>query len=469
MQHKQTPLKMSLTGRKPARHFRTWVMPTAMALCVGIGKHAGAQMNDAPGKVPITASHQADIIDSLSRTLNEYYVFPDVAEKMGKLAKSNFKKGEYKSITTLGEFTDRLTEDFRSVSHDLHLGVSAGEPRSSEIPDSLEDKRREHEEKVGMQKHNFGFAKIEILPGNIGYLDLRGFVPAEYAGATAVAAMNFMAHVDGLIFDLRSNGGGSPSMIQLICSYLFDEPTHLNSFYIRRSDSIQQFWTVAFVEGPRLSDVPVYVLTSRNTFSAAEEFTYNLKNLKRATIVGDTTGGGAHPVDGHWFRIDDQVFVEARIPDGRAINPITGTNWEGTGVFPDIVVASDRALDEAQLDFFEKQVKSNPDEKAAFGSRWAYQTIKTRLEPVSLAAESVDPYLGDFGPRHVLLENGTLYYQRENRPKFRMIPMGDDLFGLDNMDTFRIQFVRDSSGRVTELVGQYDNGMTDGNERTGNP
>lgn len=175
------------------------------------------------------------------------------------------------------------------------------------------------------------------------HLKLRCFADAGAAGATAIAAMNFLGGSDALIFDLRANGGGTPSMISSCSSYLF-EPTHLNSFYIRKEDETKQFWTQAYVPGPRLAKVPVFVLTSSRTFSGAEEFSYNLKNTKRGTIVGETTGGGAHPVRGYKVEGYD---VTVAVPFGRAINPISGTNWEGKGVEPDIAVPADQALDVA--------------------------------------------------------------------------------------------------------------------------
>src|SRR4029079_14564144 len=177
--------------------------------------------------------------------------------------------------------------------------------------------------------------------------DLRGFQPAQFGAETVVAAMNFVANTDALIVDLRRNGGGDPSMVSLISSYLFgSEPVHLNDLYFRPDDSTRQWWTLQYVPGKRYGDKkPVYVLTSNRTFSAAEEFTYNLKNLKRATIVGETTGGGAHP--GGMRRIGEHFGMF--IPTGRAINPISKTNWEGTGVKPDVDVPADQALKVAHI------------------------------------------------------------------------------------------------------------------------
>jgi C-terminal processing protease CtpA/Prc len=156
--------------------------------------------------------------------------------------------------------------------------------------------------------------------------------------------MTFLSHVDAIIFDLRENGGGDPRMVAMISSYLFDKPTHLNDLYNRKEDFTTQYWTLPYVPGTTLADKPAFVLTSKSTFSGAEEFTYNLKNLKRATIVGETTGGGAHPVAGH--RIDDHFMIG--VPYARAVNPISRTNWEGTGVEPDVAVKAADALEKAE-------------------------------------------------------------------------------------------------------------------------
>ena len=170
------------------------------------------------------------------------------------------------------------------------------------------------------------------------------FADPEVCGPTATAAMNFLANVDALIVDLRDNGGGDPKMVAFVSSYLFSTRTHLNDLWTRKTSSTQEYWTLE-VPGKRLGgEKPVYVLTSKRTFSGAEEFTYNLKNLKRATIVGETTGGGAHPVSGH--RVDEHFMIG--VPFARAINPVSKTNWEGVGVEPDVKVSAADALSTAQ-------------------------------------------------------------------------------------------------------------------------
>jgi C-terminal processing protease CtpA/Prc len=195
-----------------------------------------------------------------------------------------------------------------------------------------------------MERINCGFEKVERLSSNIGYLKFNMFADPEVCGPTAVAAMNFLGNSDAIIIDLRENGGGDPKMIALLSTYLFSKPTHLNDLWERKSDTTQQYWTLPYVPGKRLDDKPAYVLTSKRTFSGAEEFSYSLKNLKRATIIGETTGGGAHPVRGQ--RIDDHFMIG--VPFARAINPSSKTNWEGIGVEPDVKVPAAEALATAQ-------------------------------------------------------------------------------------------------------------------------
>ena len=315
------------------------------ALAAAVAVPALAQPPAPPAPPAVDAKDRAAIIDDIAAALNEIYVFPETAKKMEEHVRRQLKSGAYDRLGTLDAFTRKLTEDLQSVSRDLHLNVSwAPEPPPSEAGGPTQEERRARFAER-LRRDNYCFQKVERLAGNVGYVELDCFAQAELAGGAAVAAMGFLAGSDALIFDLRDNGGGSPSMIQLLTSYLVREPTHLNSFYVRQGDRTEQFWTNAWVPGTRLPDVPVFVLTSGRTFSAAEEFTYNLKNLKRATIVGETTGGGAHP--GGVRPITDTFGIW--LPTGRAINPITKTNWEGVGIEPDIKVEAPRALEAAHL------------------------------------------------------------------------------------------------------------------------
>lgn len=334
----------------------------------------------------IDAAARTAVIEGAIKHINDYYVFPETAKKMEQAIRERAQKKEYDQITSAKKLADTLTANLQEVSHDKHLRVR----HSYEvIPERRHDGEPSAEERERflnfLRQTNFGFEKIERLSGNIGYLDLRGFNPAEFGAETVVAAMNFLANTDSLIIDLRRNGGGDPAMVALISSYLFNsEPVHLNDLYWREGDTTRQWWTLPYVPGKRYGDKKdVYVLTSKYTFSAAEEFTYNLKNLKRATIIGETTGGGANP--GGVRRINDHFMIF--VPSGRAINPYTKTNWEGTGVTPDVSVPADQALKVAQVAALSKLIEKTPDAQRKEQLKGGLETVQKELDDMKKGAK----------------------------------------------------------------------------------
>ena len=419
----------------------------------------------APRPVPpaVNAQDRAAIVDDISAALNETYVFPETAKKMEERMRSQLKSGAYDRLGTMDVFAEKLTADLRSVSHDLHLGVVWDPEPRPDRPDGPPSADEQARFAAEQRRDNYCFHKVEHLAGNVGYLKLDCFAPAEFGGGAAVAAMGFLAGSDALIFDLRENGGGSPSMIQLLTSYLMSgEPTHLNNFYIRKGDKTEQFWTQAWVPGTRLTDVPVFVLTSGRTFSAAEEFTYNLKNLKRATLVGETTGGGAHPVD--LYRVK-KYPVSVRLPFGRAVNPITGTNWEGTGVEPDVKVPAAEALDVAHSRALAAVAgkATDPEQKASV--EFVRNVLEDRRKLTALSAAEMQAYAGTFGPRTITLEDGALWYQRGKNRKMKLQPVGQDRFLVGDLNDFRIRFERDGGGSVQRLIANYADGNEERNSR----
>jgi C-terminal processing protease CtpA/Prc len=419
-------------------------------------------------KPAISKQEQEEVVEIMCNLLNKNYVFPETAKKMSALVLKKLKKGKYKHLTSPREFARQLQVDLRSVSKDKHIRVvySPEAIRRRKQMEKETDKKKKRDQRIrGLKKWNFGFQEVKILEGNIGYLDLRGFVDPIYGGETAVAAMNFLANCDTLIIDLRSNGGGSPGMIQLITSYFYDsEPVHLNTFYWRPNNKYDQTWTLPHVPGKRMPDTPIYVLTSKRTFSAAEEFSYNLKNLKRATLIGETTGGGAHP--GGPKMINDNFYIG--IPSGRAINPITKTNWEGTGVKPHIEVPGEKALDTAKIKALEELAKNSEDPEDKLRYQWYITGIKAVLSPVKVDEETLKSYAGKYGSRTITFENGALYYQRETDPKIKMIPMADDLFRFEEINYYRVKIVIED-GVVKGLKGLYENGRTHESPRREQP
>jgi retinol-binding protein 3 len=328
---------------------------------------SGASVGFAQPEQPdltIDAATRTQVIDGILKRLNESYVFPEVAKKMEQSIRERVDKKEYDQLTSAKEFAKTLTNDLQAVSKDKHLRVRYSNEAIPERAPRREPTAEEREQRrLELTRMNHGFSKVERLRGNIGYLEFFNFMDEELGADTVAAAMNFVNGTDALIIDMRSNGGGNPAMVALVCSYLFGaEPVHLNDLYWREGNRTEEFWTKKELAGKRYLNKDVYVLTSKRTFSGAEEFTYNLKNLKRATIIGETTGGGAHPGGG--FRISEHFGMF--VPTGRAISPITKTNWEGTGVTPDIAVPAEQALLVARLTALKKSLTTlkNPDIKA---------------------------------------------------------------------------------------------------------
>jgi len=298
--------------------------------------------------VSITPQMREATIRSISARLAEYYVYPDMAKQMIHAIQEHEKAGNYNSLTDGNDLAEALTKDLLDVSHDKHLFVGYspfitpdhGENDKPKPPSAAQQAQFRHE----MERQNCAFSKAERLPGNIGYLKFDAFNNPDVCGPVVAASMAFLAHTDALIFDLRENHGGNPAMVQLIVSYLFADSTHINDMLNQHDGTTKQYWTLPSVAGPRYLDKPVYVLTSGQTFSGGEEFTYDLQTQKRATIVGETTGGGAHPIDG--MPAGDHFMIA--VPVGRPINPVTKKDWEGTGVSPDVKTTATDALDTAR-------------------------------------------------------------------------------------------------------------------------
>jgi C-terminal processing protease CtpA/Prc len=290
----------------------------------------------------LDAQTKTQTVDALFSAMRKVYVFPEKAEEAERTIRTRLREGAYDGAREGAEFARLVTEDLNRVCKDAHLRVRYSEEvlptrreASEPSPAEIEAYRRE------VRMRNASFQRVERLPGNVGYIKFDNFTDPEAAARPIRAAMEFVADTDALIFDIRENGGGDPATVRLLCSYLFGEtPVHLNDIYFRPENRTTQFWTLRKVDGRRYLNKEVYILTSKRTGSGAEEFAYNLKNLRRGLVVGTTTWGGANP--GGVVRLNDHF--SAFVPSGRAINPITKTNWEGTGVEPDVHVEPEQAL-----------------------------------------------------------------------------------------------------------------------------
>jgi len=310
----------------------------------------------------LTKETRASMIRLVCENLHRYYIVPDMVEEVERVLQDRMQNGDYDDIESPATFAAELTEHMQVISRDKHLRLFY-QPVQPETAADEGKLRTEMVEKYRLRArmNNFGFFRVERRPGNVGYLDLRNFFAPDLAGESAACAMSLLANTEVLLVDLRQNGGGSPAMVTLMCSYFLSaEPVHLNTIECRCEDSAHQFWSLPYVPGKRYLDKPVYLLTSRKTFSAAEEFVYNLKNLKRAVVFGEVTSGGAHPGDRYRLNSDFELFI----PTCRSVNPITNTNWEGSGIEPDVPVAQNQALNVAERQALEHVIEKYRDNPA---------------------------------------------------------------------------------------------------------
>ncbi len=306
-----------------------------MLLFVGI--------TDAAAQPAIDKDFKKQTVLTIDKLMNDFYVYPEVAKKTGDHLKKQLESGHFDQYSDLESFSKALTQEVQAINKDKHMKVrpSQGMMRNN-APMSSEDHVEALLKNIKMpQGSKGGFFEAKKLRGNIGYLEIRGFANPAEGAPVADAYMKLLQDADAMIIDLRKNGGGSPEMVQYLCSYFFDKKVHLNSIYHREGNKTKDYWTLENVNGQKMPEVPLFVLTSNYTFSGAEEFSYNMQTQKRATLIGETTGGGANP--GGVRRINEQLAIF--IPDGAAKNPITKTNWEGTGVVPEVKTTAEAALE----------------------------------------------------------------------------------------------------------------------------
>jgi hypothetical protein len=346
---------------------------------LALGPAAAAQVPDRGPDTTIGAGTRARVIDGVLRRLREGYVFPEKAAEMARAVRERAQRGAYDRMVSAHNFADALTNDLRAVSRDQHLLVfylSRGV--RDEVPDAEPSAEERRERSAFGRRVNYGLERVERLAGNVGYLEIRSFnFDAASVDSTLTAAMNFLASTDALIIDVRRNGGGEPEMVAAVCSYLLPPNRLINKFYWRPQDRWDEFRTKS-VSGRHYGMTrPVYVLTSDRTFSGAEEFAYDLQTQRRGEVVGDTTGGGAHP--GGTRRVTEHFGVW--VPSGRAVNPVTGTNWEGIGIQPDVPVAATDALRAAHLRALERLLAAEADAERRTLLQQAIEEVK--LPPVS--------------------------------------------------------------------------------------
>lgn len=335
------------------------------------GAHAGP-----PTPPPVDAATRQLVVDTLAKRLGETYVDETVGRATGVAMRDRQAHGAYAKDGDVVEFSEHLTRDLREAGHDLHFMVRFDPDFKEDAPGKVPTPAESAQARADIARDGFGVARVQRLAGNIGYIDVRGFPPLPYVAAAYSQAMSLLSGTDAIVVDLRKNGGGEPKAVGGFMSHFFGEEDdrHLNDIWWRPTGRTDESWTNG-VASPRYLK-PVIVLTSKYTFSGGEECAYDFQTQKRATLIGEVTGGGANPGDA--VAIGGGFF--AFIPSGKAINPVTHTNWEHVGVKPDVEVPAVDAMKTAYLRLLKELAAKAPEEDKDDYARWVAMTEKGEME-----------------------------------------------------------------------------------------
>jgi retinol-binding protein 3 len=413
---------------------------------------------------PLSSSATKVLVDSLTNQIIKYYVNKDAAIKMNSYIKKRYKEGHYNNIKDPHALAGALTSDILFINRDEHFHLEYNPQMANELLGNIEDVPKMVAEKLRVEKEkNFGFKKVELLNGNIGYLELSGFSRLnKFSKATADAALKMLSNSRAIVIDLRYGVGGSPDMVNHIISHFFKTATHVVDIYIRSENATLPYYTVPDSSYGVLTEIPLYILTSYKTFSAAEGLCYELQALKRATIVGETTRGGAHTVT---YRPLSSGFI-CDIPFGKAISPITKRNWEKIGVTPDIKVPAEKALEAAETKIFDEAFSKAKDSSEIKRLKWQLELIQSINHPIQLDTSTFNAFTGLYGAYAISYSNGVLYYQKTGKAKFPLIPMTTNMMRVKGNDTFTIEFFKNYYGKVNRIATRYDDGRVEYADRT---
>lgn len=411
-------------------------------------------------EAPLTPADRQKIVEQLGQTLEANYVFTDKAKIIAKALRAHLDKGDYDGARDKDALAQALTRDLLAASNDLHFFVGVDPAFAADYAARKDPARAaalRETDRLDEARTNFGFTGLRRLEGNVAYVGMSHFADPDLGYDAAAAAMRFIENSDAVIYDMRYNNGGHLEMAQLLASQLFrgDKDQELFDYYYnddgRRVARGQ--WVLPAIPAKRLTDKPVYVLTSSTSFSAAEWFAYSLRKLGRATLVGERTAGGAHPVDRK--PVGSDFFVQ--VPIGQIHDPVDRGDFEGQGVAPDHLVASADALIVAHRLALADMAKADPAKQA--DADWLAPILAARAQPVQLTPAALKAIAGRYEGRRIDIVDGKLLYTWRERFRLGLEPLGDDLFAVEGVDDFRFHIAR-KAGKIVALTRINRDGTT---------
>ena len=394
---------------------------------------------------------QRELVSALEVALRQNYVFPD---RLPAISAELDRRVQAEPIDSK-QFADSLTQGLIKASEDLHFSVAfdpdgvAADRRAEASGEETTQAQRDRERAA-----NFGFRDARRLDGGLAYIRFDFFAHPQYAQDIAAGAMRFSEGAKGLILDLRYNNGGVLEMAQFLMSYLYPAGKEQEFFDYNYTDNGVQVergqWSLAAVPGQRSADIPVVVLTGSTSFSAAEWMAFSLQRLGRATVIGEQTAGGAHPVT----RVPiDQRFM-LQVPIGQIRDPVSGQDFEGVGVTPDLVVPASDALLVAQKFLLQGRAEAGDTDAA-----WALAPVEFAISGQAPSATDLDDAVGAYEGRTLVRTRTGLDYRWRDRFVLALEPIGTDLFAVQGTDDYRFRLVRENGG-VSGLERVWKSGET---------
>lgn len=402
-----------------------------------------------------------EIIDTLTFKLEQNYVLPDKGKEMSAFINKKYKDGLYNKITNPSTLADILTKDVLSVHNDEHFFIEYNPKLAEQVALPRDSVYWAEQLKIDRAK-NHGFKNIEVLNGNIGYVDLSYFAYLNpESEKVANASFQVLSNCKAIIIDLRYGMGGQPEMVACIAKHFIKERKHMFELTLRNRENNYNLYCEPDSEYAGLYETPLYILTSYKTFSAAEMLTYFLKTEKRVTIVGEQTRGGAHNAPKS-FLYKDFIIT---LPHGKAYSRTTKTNWESVGISPDIKATADNALEVAEIEIFENYTKVAKDSIEKNNLKWQLELLKAKKNHLQTDSINLKKRVGTYSFIEISFSGNNLYYERVGRTKFPLVSMTENKMRLLGNDSFMVEFISNSKGDIKEIITYYEDGRIEHSSR----
>ena len=445
-------------ARRPAVLSRA-TLATFAALSAGLAAAAGAQVPQTRRQAApetLTAEYRKAVVDSVAAHLTRFYAVADTGRMIAEHVKRRHAQGAYEGVTSPQRFAELLSVDLKAINGDRHLAVFVAGPGGGGLPPGTTRLPRmgfagrpggqgmtPPPQVVAAERRNhFNLGRVDILPGNVGYFDMRGFSNMPEAQDAVVHALRYLEFTDAIILDVRNHPGGGGALSNFIVSHFTGKDTvHTLDVYVRANDERQQRWTLPEVPGPRRPDVPVYILTGRGTVSAGEDFAFVMKNLGRATLVGETTAGAGRNNPS----FDTGLGFLTSVSVSQVKDPKTGAEWEGTGVQPHVRVPVRTALEAAHSLALRSLAERADDPMRKRALEMTREYVEAQARPRAVPAATLKRYEGVYGgERTFTVENGQLWFRRSpERMSQELVALSDSTFALGPL--VRLAFEQDGA------------------------